>query len=172
MQHYLRPLLSPASVAMVGASERPGSVGRTAFENLLAGGFKGRIHAVNPRHSTVLGQPCVPTLAAIGTSIDLAVIATPAVAVAGVLDDAAAVGLEAAVVMTSAPAGRAGEAWAREVREAARRHRIRLVGAGAFGVIRTDIGLDATFCAPRARPGRLALVAQSGAVATALLDFS
>jgi len=172
MQHYLRPLLSPTSVAMVGASERPGSVGRTAFENLLAGGFKGALHAVNPRHATVLGHPAMPKLSAIGAPVELAVIATPAVAVAGVLEDGAAVGLAAAVVMTSAPAGRAGEAWARDVREAARRQRICLVGAGAFGVIRTDIGLDATFCAPTARAGRLALVTQSGAVATALLDFA
>jgi len=171
MQHYLRPLVSPASVAMVGASEREGSVGRVAFSNLLGGGFKGPIHPVNPRHGAVLGRPTFRTLAAIARPVELAVIATPPEAVAGVLADAPRVGLKAAVVMTTPPA-RGAAAWNDEVRDVARRHGVHLVGAGAFGVIRTDIGLDATFCAPSARAGRLALIAQSGAVATALLDFA
>jgi acetyltransferase len=172
MQHYLRPLLSPTSVAMVGASERDGSVGRTALANLLAAGFTGAIYPVNPRHSTVLGQRAWPTLKSIAAPVELAVIATPAAAVLDVLEQAPAVGLQAAVVMTAPPAGAEAQRWNRDVVEAARRHGVRLVGAGAFGVIRTDIGLDATFCAPTARKGRLALVAQSGAVATALLDFA
>lgn len=172
MQHYLRPLVSPASVAMVGASEREGSVGRTAFANLIAGGFSGPLYAVNPRRSEVLGRPAVPSLRALGNPVELAVIATPADAVLDVLDDAPAVNLKAAVVMTTPPATSEADAWSRAVRDAARRHRVHLIGAGAFGVIRTDIGLNATFCAPTARPGRLALVAQSGAVATALLDFA
>jgi acetyltransferase len=171
MQHYLRPLISPASVAMVGASEREGSVGRTAFANLLAGGFDGPIHAVNPRHATVQGRPAFRTLAAIERQVDLAVIATPPAAVPAVLADAPRIGLKAAVVMT-APPTRNAEAWSADVRAAAVAHGVHLVGAGAFGIIRTDIGLDATFCAPSARPGRLALVAQSGAVVTALLDFA
>ena len=172
MQHYLRPLVSPASVAMVGATEREGAVGRVAFANLLAGGFKGPLYAVNPRRSAVLGHPVLPTLAAIARPVELAVIATPPAAVVDVLNDAPAVGLKAAVVMTAPPAGTDATAWARDVRDTAARHGVHLIGAGAFGVIRTDIGLDATFCAPKARPGRLALVAQSGAVATALLDFA
>ncbi len=157
---------------MVGASDRPGSVGRTAFANLLGGGFAGPIYAVNPKHAKVQERVAFKSLAAVGRQVDLAVIATPAVAVVGVLEDAAAVGLKAAVIMTSPPAARAAAAWSRDVRDAAKRHGVHLVGAGAFGVIRTDIGLNATFCAPSARPGRLALVAQSGAVATALLDFA
>jgi len=171
MQHYLRPLVSPASVALVGATEREGSVGRTALENLLEGGFKGPIHAINPKHRTVLGLRAYGSLSAIGAPVELAVIATPARAVTGVLDDAGASGVKAAVIMTAPPASGAKQ-WSRDVQDTARRHGIRVIGAGAFGVIRTDIGLDATFCAPRARPGRLALVAQSGAVATALLDFA
>jgi acetyltransferase len=172
MQHYLRPLVSPASVAMVGASEREGSVGRVAFANLIGGGFSGALHAVNPRHASVLGRPVVASLSAIAQPVDLAVIATPPAAVIGVLEQAPAVSLKAAVVMTAPPPGAGAAAWNQAVRDTARRHGVALIGAGAFGVIRTDIGLDATFCAPKARPGRLALVAQSGAVATALLDFA
>jgi len=171
MQHYLRPLVAPASVAMVGATEREGAVGRIALANLLACGFKGAVYAVNPRRDRVLGQPVAPSLARIGGAVELAVIATPPAAVVDVLNEAPAVGLKAAVVMTAPPMDRA-DAWARDVRAAAQRHGVHLIGAGAFGVIRTDIGLNATFCAPAARPGRLALVAQSGAVATALLDFA
>ena len=171
MQHYLRPLVSPASVAMVGASEREGSVGRTAFANLLAGGFAGPLYPVNPRRVSVQGRPTFRSLASIERPVELAVIATPPAAVPEVLADAPKVGLKAAVVMTTPPT-RDVEAWNAQVRAAAQRHGVHLVGAGAFGVIRTDIGLDATFCAPAARPGRLALVAQSGAVATALLDFA
>jgi acetyltransferase len=172
MQHYLRPLVSPASVGMVGASEREGSVGRIAFGNLLRGGFSGPIYAVNPRHAQVLGERAYPSLSAIGKPVDLAVIATPPDSVVPVLEVAARAGVKAAVVMTVPPARRAVAAWNREVRHAAQRHGIHIIGANAFGVIRTDIGLNATFCAPIAHRGRLALVAQSGAVATALLDFA
>ena len=174
MQHYLSPLVKPASVALVGASERKGSLGRTVYENLLGGNFQGELYAVNPRHSTLLERPAFASLAAIGKPIDLAIIATPADRVAQVLDSAAAAKLKAAVVM-SAPTAidrAAARAWTREVATLAKKTSVRLVGPGALGVIRTDIGLNATFCAPAALPGRLALVAQSGAVATALLDFA
>jgi acetyltransferase len=171
MQHYLRPLVSPASVALVGASERAGSTGRIVLANLLDGGFKGPIYAINPKHRSVLGLRSHASLRAIAAPVELAVIAIPAAAVAGALEDAGAAGIEAAVLMTPPPASGA-DAWNREVQAVARRNGIRLIGAGAFGVVRTDIGLNATFCAPRARPGRLALVAQSGAVAMALLDFA
>lgn len=174
MQHYLRPLIKPASVALVGASERPGSLGRTVYENLLGGKFAGEIYAVNPRHATLLDRPAFASLAAIQKPVDLAVIATPAEEVPRVLEAASAVKLKAAVVM-SAPTAidrAAARAWTREVAALAKKQNVRLVGPGALGVIRTDIGLNATFCAPAALPGRLALVAQSGAVATALLDFA
>jgi acetyltransferase len=174
MQHYLRPLLLPDSIALVGASERAGSLGRVVYENLLAGGYKGNLYAVNPRHSTVLERPSYASLAAIGAPVELAVVATPPHAVAQVLDSAAAAKVKVAVVMT-APAGvdtRATRAWSDELAALARRNRIRVVGAGALGVIRPQSGLNATYCAPTAAPGRLALIAQSGAVATAMLDFA
>src|SRR6516165_10585094 len=85
MQHYLRPLLAPKSVALVGASERPGSLGRIVFENLLAGRFSGTLYPVNPHHSRVLSQRTYATLADIGSAIDLAVIATPAATVPEIL---------------------------------------------------------------------------------------
>jgi len=104
MQHYLWPLLRPRSVALIGASERPRSLGRTVYENLLAGAFQGDLYAVNPRHKTVLERPAYASLAAIGAPVDLAIIATPPHAVVSVLDSAADANVKVAVVMT-APAG-------------------------------------------------------------------
>src|SRR6188768_1165380 len=174
MHHYLRPLLVPGSLALVGASDRPGSLGRIVMENVLAGGYAGVFHAVNPRHRTLLGRPCHPNLGAIGERIDLVVIAVPCDAVPRVLGDAANAGARAALLLTPAPAGDAAVArrWSRDVASLAAKHGIRLVGPGAFGVIRTGIGLNATFSDVRVLPGRLALVSQSGAVCTAMLDFA
>ncbi len=174
MQHSLRALLAPASVALVGASERPGAIGRVVFENIRAGGFTGALHAVNPNHRRIFGARSFATIARIGEPVDLAVIATPAASVRAVLDDAAAAGAKAAVVITAAPGGDPQQAreWADSVVAHAKSLRIRLVGPGAFGVIRTDIGLNATFSDVAAGKGRLALVSQSGAVCTAMLDFA
>ena len=174
MHHYLRPLLRPDSIALVGASERAGSLGRVVFENLLAGGFKGPLYAVSARHSTVLGQRANRSLAAIGNPVELAIIATPPHAVVDVLDSAGEAKVKVAVVMTSPNAfdTRAARSWSRDVASAAKRHRIRIVGPGALGVICPAAGVNATYCTPTALPGRLALIAQSGAVATAILDFA
>jgi acetyltransferase len=174
MHHYLGPLLRPQSVALVGASERPSSLGRVVYENLLAGGYAGPLFAVNPGHARVLDRPAYRSLTAIGAPVDLAIIATPPHAVAQVLESAAEANVKVAIVMT-APAGidtRAARAWSNDVAAVARRGRIRVVGAGALGIIRPADHLNATYCAPAALPGHLALIAQSGAVATAMLDFA
>ena len=162
----------PRSVALIGASEREGSLGRTVYENLLRGAYTGQVHAVNPNRRDLLGRPVHASLARIGEPVDLAVIAAPSAKIPGILDKAG--GHVRAAVLLSYPEGddASVEAWERELVAVARARRIRLLGPGAFGVVRTNIGLNATFCAPLARPGRLALVAQSGAVCTAMLDFA
>ncbi|MEP7063578.1 MAG: GNAT family N-acetyltransferase [Betaproteobacteria bacterium] len=174
MRHLLQPLLVPASVALVGASEREGALGRVVFGNLLAGGFHGEVHAVNPHRRQVSGMASHRSLAAIGKPVDLAVIATPARSVLSILDDAVRAGVRAAVLITAAPAGDSVTArrWRDDVAAHAKARDIRITGPGAFGVIRTDVGLNATFSDVAAIPGRLALVSQSGAVCTAMLDFA
>ncbi len=174
MHHYLRPLIAPESVALVGASDRAGSLGRAVLENLLSGGYGGEVYPVNPRHRTIGGRDAWPTLAAIDKRIDLAIIATPPHAVAEVLESVPASKIGVAVIIT-APAATdrgAGRAWSREIAAVAKRSKVRVIGPGALGVVRPGIGLNATYCAPVTLPGRLALVAQSGAVATAMLDFA
>ena len=173
MQHYLAPLLKPQSVAIVGASDQAGSLGRQVFENLLAAAYQGTVYAVNPKYRRMFGRRVYPSVAAIGKPIDLAIIATAPSAVPAILDDPHAHIRTAAVMSFPETADPAmASAWRRKVSAIATKRGVRLLGPGAFGVIRTDIGLNATFCAPSALPGRLALVAQSGAVCTAMLDFA
>src|SRR5690242_3725364 len=171
--HYLSPLLAPKSVAIVGASERPDSLGRVVYENLLGGAFQGEIFAVNPNHRRVLGRPALASLAAIGRSIDLAVICAPPAAIAGILDDSRG-RLRAAAILSSAPNAPASaeRRWRHEVSERARAAGVRLLGPQTFGVMRTSLGLNATYSAIAALPGRLSLISQSGAIAMALLDFA
>jgi acetyltransferase len=170
---FLRPLLMPASVALVGASSKPGSIGRIVMENLLEGDFHGALFAVNPNHRRVLGQRSYPSLAAIGTPVDLALIAVPCPAALTVLDESASAGTRAAVVF-SAPPEVPGDArrWQRELLTVGSARGIRLIGPHSFGVIRTSVGLNATVGTTIARQGRLALIAQSGAVCAAMLDFA
>src|SRR4029453_13986412 len=100
---FLRPLLMPASVALVGASSKPGSTGRIVMENLLEGDFHGALFAVNPHHRRLLGQRSYPSLAAIGTPVDLALIAVPCPAALTVLDESARAGTRAAVICSRTP---------------------------------------------------------------------
>jgi acetyltransferase len=172
LPHYLRPLLIPSSVALVGASARPATIGRIVLENLLDG-YGGELYAVNPGHRKVLGRRCYASLAAIGKPVELAVVAVPHDAVLRVLDDAARAGVKAMALLSAPPDdAKKAQAWTREVAAAAAKRKIRWLGPHAFGVMRTDVGLNATIGNTIAHPGRLALVAQSGAVCTAMLGFA
>jgi acetyltransferase len=171
--HYLRPLLAPESVALVGASAKPESLGRIVYQNLLGGGFKGELFAVNPNHTTILDRPAFASLTAIGRPVDLAVICAPPAAVPAILDEMRQ-RARGAVILSGAPTARAVDfhRWRREIAAHARAARIRVVGPASFGVIRTSLGLNASYSAVAAAPGRLSLISQSGAVCGALLDFA
>ncbi len=170
---YLRALLMPASVALVGASSKPGSIGRIVLENVLGGAFRGTLYAVNPHHRRVLAQRSYASLAAIGKPVELALIVVPAAAVLEVLEDVARAGIRVAVIL-SAPPSDPDDArrWQAKLLAVADARGIRLLGPHSFGVIRPDIGLNATLGNAVAHPGRLALIAQSGAVCAAMLDFA
>jgi len=174
LHHYLRPLVTPSSVALVGASERPGTLGRIVLENILGSAFDGEFFAVNPMHRKVLGRKSHASLAAIGKPVDLAVIVSPPQTMRATLEDAAKAGVPAAIVLTDPRAAdpAAQRRWTRDVGQLAAKRGIRLVGPGAFGIVRTDIGLNASVTDVPVARGHLALVAQSGAVCTAMLDFA
>jgi acyl-CoA synthetase (NDP forming)/GNAT superfamily N-acetyltransferase len=162
----LRHVLTPASVAVIGASRRPGSFGRAILHNLVDGGFSGPVYAVNPGAAELDGVPCVPSAAALPEPVDLAVIAAPAGAVVGIAENCGRRGVKALVVITS---GLDGAARA-ELLGICRRHGMRLVGPTCFGVANTAILLDATVAARHPRPGMAGLAMQSGGVGVVLLE--
>ncbi len=173
-RHYLQPLLAPRSVALVGATEREGALGAIVYRNLAAGGLRGELYAVNPKHRSIAGKPAWPRLSKLPLVPDLAVIATPARTVPGIIEDAGAAGVRAAVVLTSGfgETGMSGRALQEETVAAARRGGVRVLGPNCLGIMRTDVGLDATFARTPALPGKLALVSQSGAICGAILDWA
>jgi len=173
-RHYLDNLFIPRSLAVVGASERVGSLGRHAFDNLRAAGYAGELLAINPKYSRVSGLPCYGSLAAVGHPVDLVLIATPAKSVPALLDDAGRAGVKNAVVLSAGfgEMGAAGKALEREVGESARRNGVRMIGPNCLGIMRPSIKLNASFARGSARPGPIALVSQSGAVATSLVDWA
>jgi len=170
---YLRALLTPSSIAVVGASGRPGSMGRILFENLMGGGFAGPIYAVNPNHRRVLARKSYASVVAIRKPVDLALIATPTAVVPQVLEDAARAGAKAAVILSVPPkVDTEAKRWRASLAKIASSQGVRLLGPYSFGVMRTAMRLNATLGSTPAEAGRLALVAQSGAVCAAMLDFA
>jgi acetyltransferase len=172
--HYLRPALAPRSIAVVGASHRPESFGRFVMANVLSAGFAGEVYAVNPKHRTVDGRPCLPSLQALPEKVDLAVVVTAPRHVPGIVDDAAAKGIPAMLVLSPGlcDPGPDVRLIEQEVVQRARRAKVRLLGPNCLGLMRPDIGLNASWARTVARPGGLALVSQSGAITTALLDYA
>ena len=162
----LRHVLTPASVAVIGASRRPGSVGRAILRNIIGDGFGGRVYAVNPGAADLDGVPCVPSAAALPEQVDLAVIAAPTATVLSIAEDCGRRGVKALIVTTSG-LDRAARA---ELLGICRRYGMRLVGPTCFGVANTAISLDATFAARHPRPGMAGLALQSGGVGVVLLE--
>ncbi len=164
-------ILSPASIAVVGASEREGSLGGIALKALQAGRLAGTLHAVNPGRTSVHGIACFPSIGAIGQTIDLALVATPPAAVTAVIDDAIAHGVRAAVIIT-AGLGRGDGSIAAGILAKARAAGLRLVGPNCLGVLAPRAGMNASFARDLPRPGPVALVSQSGAIAAGLIAWA
>ncbi len=172
--HYLQPLLAPESVALVGATEREGALGAIVWRNLAAGGLRGELTPINPKHRTVFGRRAYGRLTEISQPPDLAVVVTPAHAVESVIPAAGKAGVRAAVILSSGfgETGAEGRALQGRVAAAARAGGVRVIGPNCLGVLRTACGLNAPFARTPARPGRLALVSQSGAICGAILDWA
>ncbi len=162
----LRHLLEPTSVAVIGASRKPGRVGHAILQNIISAGFAGPIFAVNPHATSVLGVPCVPAVADLPEPPDVAVIAVPPANVNAVAEDCGRRGVRALVVVT---AGIEPENGSRLL-VACRRHGMRLVGPNCFGIAVPSLGLNATFAATQPVPGSAGLVMQSGGIGIAVLD--
>jgi len=163
---HLEHLLSPAAVAVIGASERAGSAGAIAWRNLHAGGFAGPILAVNPKHASLDGQPVFARVSRLPQAPDLAVVCTPARTVARLVAELGARGTRAVVVTTALDTAQTQAAL-----DAARPHRLRILGPGSLGVLSPHIGLDASLAPGGAAAGELAFVSQSGTLASAVLGW-
>lgn len=165
---------APKSVAVIGATETPGSVGRTLITNLIASPFGGTVYPVNLKRPSVLGIRAYPTIKDVPERVDLAVIVTPASVVPSVIADCVAAGVRGAIVISAGfrETGAAGAELERLVLQAARSGGMRIVGPNCLGVMSPRTGLNATFAQAMARPGNVAFLSQSGALLTAVLDYA
>lgn len=172
--HPLDFFFRPRSVAVIGASERSGSVGRSVLWNLVSSPFGGTVFPVNDKHSNVLGIKAYPSVAALPEPVELALVVTPAKAVPDVIRECAAARMRGAVVISAGfkETGEEGARLEREVLEIARGARMRILGPNCLGVMNPSRGLNATFAGSMARPGSVAFLSQSGALQTAILDWS
>ncbi len=170
----LDALFEPKNVAVIGASERPGSVGRTLLRNLAGNPFGGAVFPVNPKRRSVLGIQAYAAVGEVPAPVDLAVIVTPAPTVPGLVRECVAAGVKGAIIISAGfkEIGEAGVRLEQEILAEARKGRLRLIGPNCLGVMRPLTGLNATFAGGMARPGNVAFVSQSGALLTAILDWS
>jgi acyl-CoA synthetase (NDP forming)/GNAT superfamily N-acetyltransferase len=160
----LRPLLRPASVAVVGAGRRRGTVGREILRNIVTGGFTGTVYPVNPRATSMEGLHCLASVDDLPEGVDLAVLAVPPAAVTDAAERCGRRGVRSLVVITSGLGSHGPDLLA-----VCRRHGMRLVGPNCFGVAVPPLGLDATFAAGHPAPGAAGLVVQSGGIGISLL---
>jgi acetyl coenzyme A synthetase (ADP forming)-like protein len=172
----LEALFAPKSVAVIGASTKPDSLGRAVFKNILFHGYTGVVYPVNPKAKSILGVKAYPSVLDIPDDIDLAVIIVPAIAVANVLEECGRKGVRAAIVISAGfkEIGEEGAQRERELQQIAQRYGIALLGPNCLGIINTDptVSLNATFAPGMPRQGNIAFISQSGALGVAALEYA
>ena len=171
--HPLDPLFAPRSVAVIGATERTGSVGRSVLWNLLSNPFGGTVFPVNSKRPNVLGIKAYPKVSDLPDKVDLVVVTTPADTVPDVLTEAVEAGIPAGIVISAGfkEHGEHGKELEARITQIIR-GKMRLIGPNCLGVMNPIRGLNATFAHSIARPGNVAFISQSGALLTAILDWS
>ena len=169
----LDAMFQPDSVAVIGATDRPGTVGRTVLENLLHPSFQGKVYAVNSRHSEICGRKAYPSIGDIPEKVDLAVVATPANTVPGIIGECVDAAVKAAVVISAGfrERGAEGVDLERQIQEQLRRGSMRVIGPNCLGIMNPSVGLNATFAKGAPQAGNVAFLSQSGALLTAILDW-
>lgn len=176
--HYadspLKSIFAPKNVAVIGATEKEGSVGRTILWNLISNPFGGAVFPVNPKRPSLLGIKAYPSITDIPDPIDLAVIVTPSSSIPSIIEECGQHGVKGAIVISAGfkEIGPEGVELERQLLQNARKYKMRVVGPNCLGVMNPISGLNATFAAGMARPGKLAFISQSGALCTAVLDWS
>lgn len=170
----LDALFSPQTVAVIGATDRPGTVGRTVLHNLLDPAFRGRVYPVNPQRTEVLGVKAFKSIRDVPAEVDLVVMATPAVTIPGLIGECIEMKAKSAVVISAGfkERGAAGAALEQQIQEQLKRSSMRLIGPNCLGVMNPTIGMNATFAKGSPKVGNVAFLSQSGALLTAILDWS
>jgi acetyltransferase len=170
----LDPFFSPRSVAVVGATESPGKVGRTLLWNLISSPFGGTVFPVNPKRRSVLGLKAYASVTELPDPADLAVIVTPAPTVPKVVEECAEAGIRNVIIISAGfkETGQTGVELERQIQATAQKSQMRIVGPNCLGVMNPVNGFNATFAAGIAKPGSVGFVSQSGALLTAILDWA
>jgi len=170
----IKAFFKPDSIAVVGATDRQGSVGRTVLENLLLGKDKRNIYPVNPNRKNILGMDCYSSIGSIPETPDLVIIVTAAKLVPGIVKESCEAGIKAAVIISAGfkEAGDEGQEREKEILQTASKHNMRIIGPNCLGVLRPSAELNATFANKTAKPGTIAFLSQSGALGTAVLDWA
>jgi acetyltransferase len=168
----IRKMFDPKTIVLIGATEEAGSVGRQTFENLLLSEGR-RIYPINPNRKTVLGQECHPGIGSISEHIDLAIIATPAPTVPGLVDECGRAEVEGIIILSAGfgETGTEGKRLEEQLIEIRSRYAMRIMGPNCLGFIRSNIGLNASFMQLYPEPGKIAFISQSGQLGDAIVDW-
>lgn len=170
----LNSIFAPKNVAVIGATEKEGSVGRTILWNLISSPFGGAVFPINPKRSSLLGIKAYPSISEVPDQVDLAVIVTPSKTIPGIINECVEAGVKGAIVISAGfkEIGAEGVDLERQLLENAQKGNMRIVGPNCLGVMNPMSGLNATFAAGMARKGKVAFISQSGALCTSVLDWS
>ncbi len=172
--HRIENMLNPRSVALIGATDREDSVGQQIMKNLLIGKDMRKVHAVNPNRETVMGLKCFPSITEVPEHVDLAVIATPAKTVPGIVDECGQAGVDGAVIISAGfrEVGAEGKRLEDQIKQFQEKHGLRILGPNCLGFIRPPVCLNATFLRNNPESGEIAFISQSGALGSAILDWA
>ncbi|MFO7783498.1 MAG: GNAT family N-acetyltransferase [Desulfatiglandales bacterium] len=172
--YNIEKIFDPKSVAVIGASDKKGTIGYSIISNLVEGGYEGRILPVNPKYSEIQGARAFKSISEVDAGVDLAVIATPMSTVTGIVSDCVKAGVGSAVIISAGgrEIGEEGLKIEEEIDQEARKGGLRIVGPNCMGIIRPGRNLNASFAARMPYRGNLAFVSQSGAICSAMLDLS
>lgn len=170
----IKPILSPKSIAVIGASRRSGAVGNRIVKNILESGFKGPIYPINPKADKIHGLKCYPSVLKVEGDVDLAVVAVPARIVPEVVEEAGVKGVKGLIVISAGfrEIGEEGAKLEKEVLTLCRKYGMRMVGPNCLGVINTSVPMNTTFASSQPIPGSIAFLSQSGALCTAVIDWA
>ena len=173
-RHPLDAIFAPRNVAVIGATEKEDSVGRTLLWNLISNPFGGTVFPVNPKRNNVMGIRSYPSIGDVPDQVDLAVIVTPAPTVPGLIEECVQLGVKGAIIISAGfkEIGEEGRKLEEQILKMARNAKMRIIGPNCLGVMSPLTGINATFAKGMALPGTVGFISQSGALCTSVLDWS